>query len=86
MTHTQCALCWINPVGFHAQDVGDGWEGGVLGGTRTDAGLVGAQETGDPQPFHFLKLRTCLRAAAEDRVSTSLKQWKKKKDGKATGV
>lgn len=31
MTHTQCALCWINPVGFHAQDVGDG-QG--IGGAR----------------------------------------------------
>lgn len=31
MTHTQCALCWINPAGFHAQDVGDGQGGGARG-------------------------------------------------------
>lgn len=41
--------------------------GGLLGGMGTDAGLVGARETGDPQAFHFLKLRTCLRVVAEDK-------------------
>lgn len=76
MTHTQCALCRINLAGFHAQDVGDGLgeREEMLRGTGTDAELEGDRETEEPQPFHFLKLRTCLRAVAEHRVSTSLKQ------------